>query len=115
MFKWLKILALILFVWALVFAPAIHLAAGHAGESCASCSPESHEGHAGHCPGHAPPANHDAAHCSICQLAATPTLASAPLVFSVPDSTPVVLPVVAFLAPAVPAACRLPFSCGPPA
>ena len=112
MAKRLNMLALVLFVWALVFAPAIHLASGHAGESCDSCS---HEAHAGQCPGHALPVKHDAGHCPICQLAATPTLASAPLVFSVPDSTPVVLPVVAFHAPAVPAAFRLPFSCGPPA
>ena len=105
-------LAAALFVWALVFAPAIHRWTGHsASGSCSSCSQESHEGH---CPCHPPPEKHDAAHCPICQLAATPALATAPAVILVPEPAPVPLPAFAFLAPTVPAACRLPFSCGPP-
>ena len=101
-----------LFAWALVFAPAIHLAAGHTGHACAQCD---HGQSHGHCPAEKPPHSHDAAHCAICQLAHAPLLASAPVVYFLPNPAPVALPEIAFLAPAVPAACRLPFSCGPPA
>ena len=113
MAKRLNILAVVLFVWALVLAPAAHRVAGHhAGESCSSCA---HESHDGHCPGDKPPAKHDPAHCPICQLAHAPALAVAPALFMVPDATSVAVPEFSFLAPAVSAACRLPFSCGPPA
>ena len=113
MAKRLNILALVLFVWALVLAPAAHHAAAHnACESCSSCTHESREEPG---PGHEPPAKHDAAHCAICQLAATPALAAVPVVFLVPDPAPLPLPEFSFLVPAVPAARRLPFSCGPPA
>ena len=112
MAKWMNSLAAALFAWALVFAPAIHVAAGHAGPACAHCA---HGNSDGHCPAEKPPAPHDAAHCSICQLAATPALAAAPAVVLVPDPAPLPLPEFSFLAPAVPAARRLPFSCGPPA
>ena len=115
MAKRLNIFTIALFVWAMVFAPAIHLASGHADDSCAACSHESHAEHGGQCPGHVPPVKHDAAHCAICQLAATPALATTPVIFLVPEPTPVVLPEYSFHAPTVPAACRLPFSCGPPA
>ena len=112
MIKWWNSLAAALFVWALVFAPAFHVAAGHAGHACTPCD----HGHAhGHCPAEKPPANHDAAHCAICQLAHAPLLASAPIVYFLPDPAPVALPEISFHAPAVPATCRLPFSCGPPA
>ncbi len=112
MAKWLNSLAAALFVWALVFAPAFHRIAGHAGHACTHCA----HGHSeDHCPGESSPAKHDAAHCPICQLAATPALAAAPVVVLVPEPAPLPLPVFAFLAPTVPAACRLPFSCGPPA
>ena len=112
MTKWRNSLASALFVWALVFAPAIHMVAGHAGQTCPHCA----HGHSdGHCPAEKPAVPHDAAHCAICQLAATPALAATSTVFLVPDSAPLPLPEFSFLAPAVPAACRLPFSCGPPA
>ena len=48
-------------------------------------------------------------------LAATLALAAVPMVCQAPDSTPVAIPEFSFLAPTVSAACRLPFSCGPPA
>lgn len=112
MAKWLTSLAAALFVWALVFAPAIHVAAGHAGHACTHCA---HGPSDGHCPGEVPPAPHDSAHCSICQLAAMPMLVAALMVCLAPDSTSVELPEFSFLAPAVPAARRLPFACGPPA
>ena len=110
--RW-NILVLALFSWALIAAPFVHRVAGH--HACESCSACAHGAHEGHCPGNEPPAKHDADHCSICQLAATPALAAAPMVCLAPDSTPVALPECSFLAPTVPAACRLPFSCGPPA
>ncbi len=112
MTNWANSLVAALFAWALVFAPAIHVAAGHTGRACAPCD---HDNPAGHCPAEKPAAPHDAAHCAICQLAHAPLLASAPVVYFLPEPAPVALPEIAFLAPAVPAAYRLPFSCGPPA
>jgi hypothetical protein len=116
MIKWLNSLAAALFVWALVFAPAFHRLGGHAEHACAACAHAAHAdcGKSGH-DHHPPPAKHDAAHCPICQLAATPALAAAPVVVLVPEPAPLPLPDYSFLAPAVPAAFRLPFSCGPPA
>ena len=104
-------MAAALFIWALVFAPAFHVATGHTGHACAHCD---HGQSHGHCPDKQPAAPHDAAHCAICQLAQAPLLASAPVVYFLPEPAPATLPEIAFLAPAVPAACRLPFSCGPP-
>ena len=113
MTKWWNSLAAALFAWALVFAPTIHRLAGHADHACAACA---HAGCGEHGHGHhPPPVPHDAAHCAICQLAATPALAAVPVVVLVPDPAPLPLPEFSFLAPAVPAARRLPFSCGPPA
>lgn len=109
-------LAAALFVWALVFAPAIHRLAGHADHACAACAHAAHADCGEH--GHAhqpPPAKHDAAHCPICQLAATPALAAVPIVILAPAPEPLPTPDFSFHAPAVPAAFRLPFSCGPPA
>lgn len=113
MAKRLNILAVALFVWALVLAPAAH----RAGETraCESGSSCSHEPHETPRPGNEPPAKHDAAHCGVCQLAHAPALAAASAMYMVPDATPAAIPEFSFLAPAVPAACRLPFSCGPPA
>jgi hypothetical protein len=111
-------LAAALFIWALVFAPAIHRVAGPAGEPCASwatCAHESQHGHADPHPGGRQPEPHDAEHCAICQLAAMPMLAFVPAVILVSDSVPAPIPEFTFDAPAVPVARRLPFACGPPA
>ena len=112
------LLLVLLYVAALVVAPAVHRLHGHGGQACAACACGAHggeeSGHA-HSSGHSHPKPHDPAQCAICRLAHTPLLAVAPLVIRVPDSAPVRIPAAVYQAPAVPAPRRLPFSCGPPA
>jgi hypothetical protein len=107
MFKIIHILAAGLFVWGLVLAPVGHGIAEAQG-ACVhgACPSENHSP--------AEPAPHDANHCAICQLAHAPLLAAAPVILSVPETSPVAVPDASFHAPAVSAGYRLPFSCGPP-
>ena len=110
MLKRLNILAAVLFTWGLVIAPAAHRFAEAQGEGHCTHGGCPSEGHS-----HPVPAKHDADHCQVCQLAHAPLLASVPVVMPVSESAPAVAPDFSFQAPAVPASCRLPFSCGPPA
>lgn len=104
----LNSLAFAVFTLTVIVSPAshrIHLAGcGTAG----SCSQENRED------GRAPE-KHDREHCAICQLALTPLIAGAPVAALAPAGTVYEIPLLSIPAPAVSAACVLPYSCGPPA
>lgn len=59
--------------------------------------------------------SHDAAHCTICQMAGTAVVAASPAILWVPNGAIVSERLLPAIAPLLRPAHALPFSCGPPA